>query len=85
MRYRWLGEHSGSIDGRNCYPIETKGKGRRRMDVTSSGTGSPIIGFMIGVLLHLRSQGHENILFKRSDRELATYVSTNTCAYNFLY
>ena len=44
-----LGEHSGSIGGRNCYPIETKGKGRRRMDVTSSGTGSPIIGFMIGV------------------------------------
>lgn len=39
----------GSIGGRNCYPIETKGKGRRRMDVTSSGTGSPIIGFMIGV------------------------------------
>lgn len=50
MRYRWLGEHSGSIGGRNCYPIETKGKGHRRMDVTSSGTGSRIIGFMIGVL-----------------------------------
>lgn len=56
MRYRWLGEHSGSIGGRNCYPIEAKGKGRRRMDVTSSGTGSPIIGFMIGVPPSTRSQ-----------------------------
>lgn len=62
MRYRWLGEHSGSIDGRNCYPIETKGKGRRRMDVTSSGTGSPIIGFMIGVPLHLRSLARKYII-----------------------
>lgn len=83
MRYRWLGEHSGSIRGRNCYPIETKGKGRRRMDVTSSGTGSPIIGFMIGVYLHSRS--HENILFNRFDCKFATYINTSMCAYNFLY
>lgn len=41
------------MGGRNCYPIETKGKSRQRMDVTSSGTVSPIIGFMIGISVYL--------------------------------
>lgn len=76
-RYRRIG---GSIDGGNCYPIESKRKGCRRMDVTSPGTVSPIIGFAIGSgtpMLPVDGT-HRGIHYLRVSVEFVATDNTNT-------